>query len=69
MRHPSPPDAEYLCGAAGPTIADLLAYEEVVQLTPRYGNLLDCSPYPRVIAWLEKMSRLPYHHEVSGWCP
>eukprot|EP01063_Lacrimia_lanifica_P007468 TRINITY_DN1476_c0_g1_i1.p1 TRINITY_DN1476_c0_g1~~TRINITY_DN1476_c0_g1_i1.p1 ORF type:complete len:241 (+),score=89.76 TRINITY_DN1476_c0_g1_i1:95-817(+) len=55
--------APYLTGTA-PTIADLAAYEEVVQL--RFMNLLDFAPYPKVAAWLDRMAGLPGHDAVHA---
>lgn len=33
----------------------------MAQLSPRFTNLLDLSPYPRVEAWLSRMAALPAH--------
>lgn len=58
--------APFLAGADAPTVADLLAYEEIVQLAPAYGNLLDLTPYPHIGSWLERMAALPYHEEAHA---
>ena len=51
----------FLGGAESATIADLLCYEEVVQVSPRYANVLDVSAHPRLEAWFDRMAGLPYH--------
>ena len=53
--------SSFVAGRSEPSVADLLIYEEVAQLSPRFTNLLDLSPYPRVEAWLSRMSALPAH--------
>eukprot|EP01083_Nonionella_stella_P266239 900899_1 len=46
------------------SIADLLCYEEVVQL--RWWNLIDnfSSKYPNIDKWLDRMQKVPCHDEV-----
>eukprot|EP00343_Euplotes_focardii_P010294 CAMPEP_0205827670 /NCGR_PEP_ID=MMETSP0206-20130828/32778_1 /ASSEMBLY_ACC=CAM_ASM_000279 /TAXON_ID=36767 /ORGANISM="Euplotes focardii, Strain TN1" /LENGTH=214 /DNA_ID=CAMNT_0053128797 /DNA_START=42 /DNA_END=686 /DNA_ORIENTATION=- len=56
-------DRAYLC-ADTPTLADLLAYEELVQCLPKYCDLLDFGLYPNISAWMERMAKLPAHEEV-----
>lgn len=56
----------YIAGAAAPSIADLLAYEEVVQMLPAYLNLLTFEPPPAVAAWVERMQTLPHHDEAHA---
>ena len=48
----------FLC-AERPTIADIACYEEVAQLT--WANLFDFAEFPRILDWLDAMSRLPCH--------
>ena len=57
----------YIAGGDHPSIADLLAYEEIVQLTEL--GLLDevqvvSQQFPKVFAWLGRMKQLPYYEEV-----
>jgi glutathione S-transferase len=54
----------WLVAGAAPTLADLCYYEEVEQLSTRYMNVYDLSPYPHVCAWLERMRALPHHAEA-----
>jgi len=49
----------FLAGRSEPSIADLLVYEEVGQLSPKFANLLDLTPYPNVCAWSSRMEALP----------
>jgi glutathione S-transferase len=54
----------FLAGFQEHSIADLLAYEEVVQLTA-LGLLHNLQKdYPKVHAWTKRMSQLPFHDEV-----
>lgn len=49
-----------------PSIADLLAYEDVAQLT-LLGLLLESilqSDYPQIHAWLKRMEKVPFHDEI-----
>ena len=57
--------ADPFLAGANATLADLIAYEEVAQLAPKFGNVLTYAEYPKVAAWLERMAALPYHDEVS----
>lgn len=56
-------DAQFIGGLDAPSIADLLAYEEVVQLLPGYGNLMPdaTSLFPTVSKWVTRMQGLPMH--------
>jgi len=59
-------DDWFLAGGTSPSIADLLAYEEVVQL-PMLGLIPDDilqQKYPKIGAWTHRMRQLPYHNEV-----
>ncbi|CAB9519717.1 glutathione Stransferase [Seminavis robusta] len=56
----------FLAGGTDPSIADLLAYEEIVQL-PMLGLLPQSqlqAEYPKIAAWTERMARLPFHDPV-----
>ena len=58
-------DAPFLAGQPHATVADLLAYEEVVQMRPEYLNLgIDFEPLPKVRAWCDRMRALPFHDEA-----
>ena len=52
--------------ASHPTLADLLAYEEVAQVAPTFFNILGLEEYPRIEAWLERMAALPFHEEAHA---
>ena len=57
--------ADPFLAGANATLADLIAYEEVAQLAPKFGNVLTYEgTYPKVAAWLERMAALPYHDEA-----
>lgn len=53
--------ATYLCGDQ-PTIADIACYQELAQL--RWANLYHFEKFPKIAAWLDKMTQLPYHDEA-----
>ena len=50
--------------ADNPTIADIVAYEEIGQNQPRYANCLDYSDYGGISSWLVRMASLPFHDEA-----
>lgn len=58
----------FIAGTLSPTIADFLAYEEVVQATVLGG--LDWSSaqddYPHLTAWMDRMKQLPYYDAVHA---
>jgi hypothetical protein len=58
----------FIAGAPSASLADLLAYEEVVQLSSKFGDVLSLSAFPRVEAWLDRMARLPFHDEAHAAC-
>lgn len=62
------PPGPFIAGTPSPTIADLLAYEEVVQATVLSG--LDWSSsqdeYPHLTAWMDHMRQLPYYDVVHA---
>ena len=46
----------FVAGSPTPSVADLLAYEEVAQLLPEYVNVgPDVGDFPRVLSWVERM--------------
>jgi glutathione S-transferase len=48
-----------------PSIADILAYQEIVQLDlVDQGLYNDASKYPQLSKWLGRMRSLPFHDEV-----
>merc|ERR1719446_1438766 len=55
---------QFFCRQQQASIADLLAYEEVLTVAPGYANLVDLSPFPAVRGWMERMAQLPYHDEA-----
>jgi glutathione S-transferase len=77
LPNPSNQDSLYIGGEAHPSIADLLAFEEVIQVTST-GLLLE-SPdpnanttvdqmmktrYPNVWHWMQGMMKLPFYDQV-----
>jgi len=56
----------FLLGTDYPTAADFMAYEEAAQISPQFGNIHNLEEFPRVRAWLENMSLLPFHDEVHA---
>jgi glutathione S-transferase len=56
-------DDEYIASSKEPTIADILAYEEITQVTMT-GALEGINDYPNLILWMKRMSCLPYHEEI-----
>lgn len=56
----------FLLGTPHPTVADFLAYEEVAQVGPGFGNVHDLGAYPNIRSWLERMRTLPFHDEVHA---
>lgn len=64
----SAPDDVYLAGGTGPSIADLLAYEDVAQLT-LMGLLKEDvlqTHCPKVLAWMHRMEQVPYYEDVHA---
>ena len=49
----------FVAGREAPSIVDMLLYEEVGPLGPRFCNLVDLAPYPKVSAWCTRMEGLP----------
>ena len=55
----------YLAGTDYPTIADILAYEELIQIQHVVSSsIVDLSTYTNVWSWMERMKQLPYHEHV-----
>ena len=50
--------SKFIAGASL-TLADFACYMEFGQLSPRFGNLVDFSPFPAVEAWLAEMELVP----------
>ena len=42
-----------------PTLADIAAFGEVGQCLPEFVDLVDFGNYPRLLAWCERMKKLP----------
>ena len=55
-------DDAYIAGA-DLSIADMLAYEEFAQVYMT-GLLPQLDEYPRIAAWIDRMTQLPYHAEA-----
>lgn len=51
--------SKFIAGASL-TLADFACYMEFGQLSPRFGNLVDFSPFPAVEAWLAEMELVPF---------
>jgi glutathione S-transferase len=56
-------DEEYIASQHY-SIADILAYEEVVQAT--MTNILDLKDYPNLAAWCSRMESKPFHEEAHA---
>lgn len=66
LADPNTGDGLFLAGGDHPSIADLLAYEEIVQLTV-LGMLHEDifrTDYPKIFAWMGRMSQQPYHDAI-----
>lgn len=55
-------DDAYIAGS-DLSIADMLAYEEFAQVYMT-GLLPQLTEYPRITAWIDRMTQLPYHAEA-----
>jgi glutathione S-transferase len=60
-------DTLFLTSNERPSIADLLAYEEIAQATMT-GILEELTPdnYPRLYDWVSRMQELPFHTEAHA---
>lgn len=61
----STPDDMFLAGGTSPSVADLLAYEDVAQLT-LLGLLKEDvlqTQCPKVFAWMQRMEQVPYYQQ------
>jgi hypothetical protein len=56
--------SDYIAGAGGLTLADIVAYEELGQNQAAYADCTDYAPYPNIGAWLTRMATLPAHDEA-----
>ena len=56
--------SKFMLGASTPTIADFMAYPEIAQIGPSFGDTADLTPFPHILAWLEAMRQVPCHDEV-----
>lgn len=56
--------SDYIAGAGGLTLADIVAYEELGQNQAAYANCTDYSPYPNIRRWFGVMAKLPVHDEA-----
>jgi glutathione S-transferase len=56
----------FIGGSDRMTIADLMAYEEVAQLSPKYMNIMAYDRYPNLHAWMGRMEAVPYHTEAHA---
>ena len=54
-------ESGHIAGPGGPTLADIVAYEELGQNQAAYANCTDYAPYPNIGRWLETMAALPAH--------
>ncbi|MFT7688967.1 MAG: glutathione S-transferase [Candidatus Azotimanducaceae bacterium] len=46
------------------TLADIAAYVEIGQLQPQFTNIYDFSSFPKVAAWLHRMTEVDSHDDV-----
>ena len=56
-------DNDYLMGDSV-TLADIAAYVEIGQLKPEFTNVYDFSDFPKIQAWLDRMSKVDGHDDV-----
>lgn len=56
----------FLAAGSRPTIADLVAYEELGQNQAKYANCTDYGAYPRIRTWFTEMEHLPHHDEAHA---
>jgi glutathione S-transferase len=54
-------DDAFIAGGEQHSIADILAYEEVVQATMTGALDLSTLDYPNLAAWVERMQQVPFH--------
>ena len=47
-----------------PSVADLFAYNEIIQMDLIAGVHRNAEKYPNIVPWLNRMSRLPGHKEM-----
>jgi glutathione S-transferase len=57
-------DDPYVASTDHHSIADMIAYEEVAQAS--FSGAIDLSQYPKVTAWSERMTALPFHKEAHA---
>lgn len=50
------------------SIADLVAYQELVQVEG-VKEMLDLDNYPNIVRWMKDMKRVPFHDEVHAGVP
>lgn len=55
--------SKFLAGDS-PTIADIAVYADLGQCSARHLNLFDFTPYPHVVAWMDRMTKLPKYEET-----
>jgi len=54
---------EFISGDS-PSVADLFAYNEIIQMDLINGEHRNDKKYPNVVAWLHRVSLLPEHNEM-----
>ena len=58
-------EQRYLAGTLNPTIADILAYEELSQVHHVVStDVVDLSSYTNIWCWMQRMKQLPYYEQV-----
>ncbi|QIB64969.1 glutathione S-transferase family protein [Kineobactrum salinum] len=55
----------YVCNTESVSIADLVCYSELGQLT--FANLFDFKDFPKTTRWLQAMSEVPHHEPVHAY--
>eukprot|EP00746_Dinoflagellata_sp_MGD_P039565 gnl/MRDRNA2_/MRDRNA2_195467_c0_seq1.p1 gnl/MRDRNA2_/MRDRNA2_195467_c0~~gnl/MRDRNA2_/MRDRNA2_195467_c0_seq1.p1 ORF type:complete len:217 (-),score=38.76 gnl/MRDRNA2_/MRDRNA2_195467_c0_seq1:357-944(-) len=55
--------SKYIAGDAL-SLADFACFAEFGQMGPRFGNLIDFSPFPKVSAWMGMMEQVPFFEET-----
>jgi glutathione S-transferase len=58
-------NSPYVCNTESLSIADLVCYSELGQLT--FANLFDFKDFPKTRRWLKIMSEVPHHDTVHAY--
>jgi len=59
-------DGKFIGGLPKPTIADIMCYGEIVQLTPLKEFAQFTQPFTNITSWMQQMQALPHYDAVHG---